>query len=89
MHTKHLDATGKLLTILKKPHVLLADYLLIMSCLDVRVNAFELFTEVGKWVRFVCFPFFLFSFSVSGKVFPITPLLSGVIVRRVFRAYFW
>ena len=33
--------------------------------------------------------FFLFFFSfVSGKVSPITPLLSGVFVRRVFRAYF-
>ena len=46
---------------------------------------------VGKWVRFVClFVCFVFSFfiSVSGRVFPITLLLSGVFVRRVFFAYF-
>ena len=30
----------------------------------------------------------VFFFSVSGKVFPVTPLLSGVSVRRVFCAYF-
>ena len=35
------------------------------------------------FVRFV-----FFFFSVSGKVSPITPLLSGVFVRRVFRANF-
>ena len=41
---------------------------------------------VGKWVGFVRF-LFLF-FSVLRKVSPITPLLSGVFVRGVFRAYF-
>ena len=34
------------------------------------------------------FVFFLFFFSVSGKVLPISPLLSGVFVYRVFCAYF-
>ena len=34
---------------------------------------------------FVVFSFF---FSVSGKVLPISPLLSGVFVYRVFCAYF-
>ena len=44
---------------------------------------------VGKWVGFVFFSFFFFVFfSVSGKVSPITPLLSGVFVRRVSRTYF-
>ena len=39
---------------------------------------------------FVLFLIFSFSFffSVSGKVSPITPLLSGIFVRAVFRAYF-
>ena len=32
--------------------------------------------------------FFLLFFSVSGKVLPVTPLLSGVFVHRVFCAYF-
>ena len=32
--------------------------------------------------------FFFFFFSVSGKVLPISPLLSGVFVYRVFCAYF-
>ena len=43
---------------------------------------------VGKCVIFLSFLFFFLSFSVSGKVFPITPLLSGVFVRRVFCGYF-
>ena len=58
---------------------------------------------VGKWVGFVCFICFywvakpsrnlgfiswVFLFSVSGKVLPVTPLLSGVFVHRVFCAYF-
>ena len=34
------------------------------------------------------FVFFLFFFSMSGKVLPISPLLSGVFVYRVFCAYF-
>ena len=33
------------------------------------------------------FSFFLF-FSLSGKVLPVTPLLSGVFVHRVISAYF-
>ena len=40
---------------------------------------------VGIWVsfrRFVCF------FSVSGKILPVTPLLSSVFVHGVFSAYF-
>ena len=46
---------------------------------------------VGKWVGFVCFLFFLFFsffFSVSVKVLPVTPLVSGVFVHRAFSAYF-
>ena len=42
---------------------------------------------VGKWVIFVRFLLFLF-FSVSRKVLPVTPLLSGVSVHRIFRVYF-
>ena len=44
---------------------------------------------VGKWVdfRFLIF-FFLVFFSVSVKVLPVTPLLSGVFVHRVFCVYF-
>ena len=45
---------------------------------------------VGKWVGFVRFNFF-FSFlflSVSVKVLPVTPLVSGVFVHRAFCAYF-
>ena len=34
------------------------------------------------------FVFFLFFFSMSGKVLPISPLLSGVFVYKVFCAYF-
>ena len=42
------------------------------------------------FVGFLFFVFFLFYFifSVSGKVLPVTPLLSGVFVHRVFCAYF-
>ena len=36
---------------------------------------------------FISWVFLLF-FSVSGKVLPVTPLLSGVFVHRVFCAYF-
>ena len=43
---------------------------------------------VGKWVGFVCFLFFRFFFSVSVKVLPVTPLVSGVFVHRAFYAYF-
>ena len=45
---------------------------------------------VGKWVGFVCFICFIFSvfFSVSVKVLPLTPLVSGVFVHRAFCAYF-
>ena len=43
-------------------------------------------------VLFVCFLFFLFFsfffFSVSVKVLPVTPLVSGVFVHRAFCAYF-
>ena len=39
---------------------------------------------VGKWVKFLC----SFFFSVSVKVLPVTPLLSGVFVHRIFCAYF-
>ena len=42
---------------------------------------------VGKWVGFVCFILFYF-FSVSVKVLPVTPLVSGVFVHRAFCAYF-
>ena len=41
---------------------------------------------VGIWVSFR--RFFNFFFSVSGKVLPVTPLLSSVFVHRVFSAYF-
>ena len=45
--------------------------------------------KMGGICSFSFFSFsFSFFFSVSGKVSPITPLLSGVFVRRVFRAYF-
>ena len=37
-----------------------------------------------SWV----FLLFLLFFSVSGKVLPVTPLLSGVFVHRVLCAYF-
>ena len=39
---------------------------------------------VGKWVDL----FILFYFSVSVKVLPVTPLLSGVFVYRAFCSYF-
>ena len=43
-------------------------------------------------VLFVCFLFFLFFsfffFSVSVKVLPVTPLVSGVFVHRAFCEYF-
>ena len=39
---------------------------------------------VGKWVDFSV----LFLFSVSVKVLPVTPLLSGVFVHGAFFAYF-
>ena len=45
---------------------------------------------VGKCVIFLGF-FYLFLFlffSVSAKVLPVTPLLSGVFVHRVFCAYY-
>ena len=45
---------------------------------------------VGKCVIFLVFFYlllFLF-FSVSVKVLPVTPLLSGVFVHRVFCAYY-
>ena len=41
---------------------------------------------VGKWVGFVCF--ISIFFSVSVKVLPVTPLVSGVFVHRAFCAYF-
>ena len=41
---------------------------------------------VGKWVGFVRFIIFLISVSV--KVLPVIPLLSGVFVHRAFCAYF-
>ena len=59
--------------------------------------------EFGKFpvevcVLFVCFLFFFFFFSffflvffffsVSVKVLPVTPLVSGVFVHRAFSAYF-
>ena len=45
---------------------------------------------VGIWVSFRGFINFNFNFnfSVSVKVLPVTPLLSGVFVHRVFCAYF-
>ena len=44
---------------------------------------------VGKWVGFVRFIIISFSFlSVSVKVLPVTPLVSGVFVHRAFCAYF-
>ena len=44
---------------------------------------------VGIWVSFrAFFLYFVLFLSVSGKVLPITPLLSCVFVHRVFRAYF-
>ena len=42
-------------------------------------------TQSRSVFDFVVFSFF---FSVSGKVLPISPLLSGVFVYRVFCAYF-
>ena len=42
---------------------------------------------VGICISFVCF-IHLFLFSVSVKVLPVTPLLSGVFVHRAFRSYF-
>ena len=41
-------------------------------------------TQSESALYFVVFNFF----SVSGKVLPVTPLLSGVFVHRVFCAYF-
>ena len=43
---------------------------------------------VGKWVGFVRFIYFIFLFSVSVKVLPVTSLVSGVFVHRAFCAYF-
>ena len=46
---------------------------------------------VGKCVIFFCFYIYLFIYlfsSLSVKVLPVTPLLSGVFVHRVFCAYF-
>ena len=43
---------------------------------------------VEVFVLFVCFLFFSFLFSVSVKVLPVTPLVSGVFVHRAFCAYF-
>ena len=49
----------------------------------------------SRGLRFVClfsffsfFSFFFFFFSVSVKVLPVTPLVSGVFVRTAFCAYF-
>ena len=54
---------------------------------SVYTSSRQLFTglpnPVGIWVLFRGF-----FFSVSGKVLPLTPLLSGVFVHRVFCAYF-
>ena len=66
-------------------------YLFFTACLVYPIDIdFPLLSSiVGKWVGIVRFRFLSFSsFSVSGKVSPITPLLSGVLVRRAFRAYF-
>ena len=41
---------------------------------------------VGKWIDFSVV--FILFFSVSVKVLPVTPLLSGVFVHRAFCAYF-
>ena len=54
---------------------------------------FLLGCQYGKPSRNLCliswvFLLFLLFFSVSGKVLPVTPLLSGVFVHRVFCAYF-
>ena len=45
--------------------------------------------QVGKWVDIsVLFILVVFIFSVSVKVLPVTPLLSGVFVHGAFCAYF-
>ena len=45
--------------------------------------------SVFNFVVFLFFVFFFFLFfSVSVKVLPVTPLLSGVFVHRAFYAYF-
>ena len=36
----------------------------------------------------ICLLFFFFFFSVSVKVLPVTPLLSGIFVHRAFCSYF-
>ena len=46
----------------------------------------------SRGLRLVClfylFYFYLFFFSVSAKILPVTPLVSGVFVHRAFCAYF-
>ena len=47
------------------------------------------FLQSENELNLVVFLFFcLFVFSLSGKVFPVAPLLSGVFVHRIFCAYF-
>ena len=43
---------------------------------------------MGNISSFCNFYFYWFFFSVTVKVLPVTPLLSGVFVHRVFVAYF-
>ena len=45
-------------------------------------------TQSESGFHFVGFFIYFYFFSVSGKVLPVTPLLGGVFVHRVFCAYF-
>ena len=55
-----------------------------------KVGSLLLGCQYGKPSRNLCLIswVFLLFFSVSGKVLPVTPLLSGVFVHRVFCVYF-
>ena len=63
------------------------EFTFLSSCVTVKlsiVTGLPYGNPVGKRVKFSRFLFFLLFFSVSGKVFPVTPLLSGVFAHRVF-----
>ena len=60
-------------------------------CVDFVVFYWVAYGKPRRGLRLVClfyfFNFFFF-FSVSVKVLPVTPLVSGVFVHRAFCAYF-
>ena len=50
--------------------------------MNILITGLPMAIPVGKWVDFSIL------FSVSVKVLPVTPLLSGVFVHRAFYVYF-